>query len=115
MSRVLVPVAFADWLDAFLPGFAAGEARPLSLPVSVADRTDPQIVHLDGLNLSRAWCYATIGAALPTGDSRLRALRDASDRHLAAGWQGLASGDYAGEHWLASFALLALEARAAAA
>jgi hypothetical protein len=38
-------------------------------------------------------------------------LRDAADVHLAAGWEGLASGDYAGAHWLATFALLALEAQ----
>lgn len=112
MSRVLDTAAFAAWLEAFLPGLVGGEAHPLATPVSVADRGDPQIVHLDGLNLSRAWCVADIALALPAGDSRVGTLRAAADLHLAAGWQGLASDDYAGGHWLASFALLALEARA---
>jgi len=112
MRRVLDSSAFARWLDGFLPELDAGEPRTLLTPVSVADRSDPQIVHLDGLNLSRAWCLADIAAALPDGDPRIRVLRDAADTHLAAGWQGLASDDYAGGHWLASFAMLALEARA---
>ncbi|HEV2220860.1 MAG TPA: DUF2891 family protein, partial [Casimicrobiaceae bacterium] len=86
---------------------------PLAVPVSVADRGDPQIVHLDGLNLSRAWCFADIAFALPAGDPRVATLRAAADLHLAAGWEGLAGDDYVGGHWLASFALLALEARAA--
>ena len=112
MRRVLDNSAFARWLDAFLPELGTGEPRTLLTPVSVADRSDPQIVHLDGLNLSRAWCLADIAAALPARDPRVRALRDGADAHLAAGWQGLASDDYAGGHWLATFAMLALEARA---
>jgi len=67
-------------------------------------------VHLDGLNLSRAWCFHGIAAALPEGDPRIDVARDAAERHLAAGWQGLTSGDFVGAHWLASFAVLALEA-----
>ena len=113
MRRVLDGPALGAWLDAFLPGLVGGKAHPLATPVSVADRSDPQTVHLDGLNLSRAWCCADIAAALPAGDPRVGTLRAATDRHLAAGWQGLASDDYVGGHWLASFALLALEARAA--
>ncbi|MDE2359856.1 MAG: DUF2891 domain-containing protein [Betaproteobacteria bacterium] len=111
MRRVLETAAFAAWLEAFLPGLV-DEAHPLATPVSVADRGDPQTVHLDGLNLSRAWCFADIALALPARDPRVGTLRAAADRHLGAGWQGLASDDYVGGHWLASFALLALEARA---
>lgn len=112
MRRVLDGPAFARWLAAFLPDLGVGEPRTLVTPVAVADRSDPQIVHLDGLNLSRAWCFAEIAAALPGGDPRAGTSRAAADLHLAAGWQGLASDDYVGAHWLASFALLALEARA---
>ena len=80
----------------------------LFVPASVTDRTDPQIVHLDGLNLSRAWCLRGIAAALPAADARVPVLRTAAAAHLVAGWEGLASGGYLGAHWLASFATLAV-------
>jgi len=67
-------------------------------------------VHLDGLNLSRAWCMRGIAGALPDGDARAAALRSAAQIHVAAGMAGLGSGEYMGEHWLATFALLALTA-----
>ena len=101
---------FAAWLTGFMPGFAHGEPAALFTPVDVTDRSDPQLVHLDGLNLSRAWCLRGIAAALPPDDRRRGVARAAADAHLAAGWSGLASGDFAGAHWLASFALLALDA-----
>lgn len=113
MRRVLDAAGFDRWLETFLPGLAAREPRTLLAPVAVTDRSDPQIVHLDGLNLSRAWCLAEIASALPANDARLDVLRAAADAHLAAGGRGLASDDYAGAHWLASFAILALEARTA--
>jgi hypothetical protein len=69
----------------------------------VADRSDPKTVHLDGLNLSRAWCWRTIFAV--TGD---RAAEAAAARHLDAAIPHLFTGEYVGEHWLSSFALLAL-------
>ena len=110
MRRVLPPVEFASWLASLLPGLAQRVPATLFTPVPVADRTDPQIVHLDGLNLSRAWCMRGIAAALPANDVRAAVLRDAAETHLAAGLAGIGSGDYLGEHWLASFAVLALEA-----
>jgi len=106
MRRVLGADAFASWLAAFLPRVADGEPRSLFEPAAVSDRSDGKIAHLDGLNLSRAWCWRTIAATLDDGRARTVAL-DAAERHLAAGLPHVA-GDYMGEHWLATFALLAL-------
>lgn len=76
--------------------------------MEVTDRADPQLVHLDGLNLSRAWCLRGIAAALPADDPRVTVLHDSAAAHVAAGMAGLESGEYVGAHWLATFALLAL-------
>jgi len=108
MRRVLSPATFAGWLAGALPGLAHGAPQALFEPAAVSDRTDPQIVHLDGLNLSRAWCFRGIAGGLPTSDARRAGLLAAAERHVAAGAAGLSSGDYFGEHWLATFALRAL-------
>ena len=107
MRRVLAPAAFDRWLAGFLPGLAAGVPAALFTPADAGDRSDPQLAHLDGLNLSRAWCMREIAAALPPGDPRARALDTAAAAHAKAGHGGLDHGDYAGTHWLATFALLA--------
>lgn len=111
MRRVLPSAEFARWLTAFLPELGRGGPKSLMTPAIVTDRTDPKIVHLDGLNLSRAWCLKGIAAALPAADPRRAALLDAAERHLDASMAHVTSGDYAGEHWLASFALYALSQR----
>jgi hypothetical protein len=104
MRRVLPASDYAAWLKRFLPGLAKREPKSLFTPAIVADRTDPQIVHLDGLNLSRAWCMRSIAAALPADDPARKVLGESSTRHAEAGLAHVASGDYVGEHWLASFA-----------
>ena len=109
MRRVLDPSGFAAWLDAFLPSFLDGRPATLFTPAQVTDRSDPQLVHLDGLNLSRAWCLRGIAAALAAGDRRIGIALAAADAHLAAGRKGLDSHDFVGAHWLATFALLALD------
>lgn len=111
MRRVLPPAEFRAWLDRYLPGLAKGEPKTLFEPAAVTDRTDPQLVHLDGLNLSRAWCLNGIAASLPKDDPRRPVLLAAAARHAAAGLEHVASGDYAGEHWLASFAVYLLGTR----
>ena len=110
VRRVLPQAEFSVWLAGWLPGLADGAPANLLSPVEVSDRGDPQIVHLDGLNLSRAWSLASIAAGLPAADARQGPLRRAAGAHLAAGMAGLASEDYLGAHWLASFAALALSA-----
>jgi hypothetical protein len=109
MRRVLAPNEFATWLGAFLPGFVSGEPETLFTPAVPTDRGDPQIVHLDGLSFSRAWCFDGIAAALPAGDARIAVAHHAAAKHREAGVEGLESGDYMGAHWLASFAVLALD------
>jgi hypothetical protein len=105
MRRVLPPADFAAWLRKFLPGLGRGEPKSLFMPATVTDRSDPKIVHLDGLNLSRAWCMYSIAQALPADDPARKPLTEAAQRHAAAALDHVASGDYAGEHWLASFAV----------
>ncbi len=108
MRRVLPVADYRRWLTRFLPGLAKGEPKTLLEPAKVSDRTDPQIVHLDGLNLSRAWCMRGIAGALPKDDPRRKILTESATRHTEATLRHVASGDYAGEHWLASFAVYLL-------
>jgi hypothetical protein len=105
MRRVLPPAEFRTWFRKYLPGAAKGEPTNLFAPATVTDRTDPQLVHLDGLNLSRAWCLRGILTALPKDDPARKALAASARKHAEAGLKHVASGDYAGEHWLASFAV----------
>jgi len=80
----------------------------LLMPADVADRSDPKIVHLDGLNLSRAWCMLGIARALPENDPLRSVLIESAVRHAEATLPHLASGNHEGEHWLASFAVYLL-------
>jgi hypothetical protein len=107
MKRVLSPDRFLIWLGGFLPHLSAGEPRSLFTPTLVSDRSDGKIAHLDGFNLTRAWCWRGLAEALePALAEQARAT---ADLHLDASLPHVA-GDYMGEHWLATFALLALEA-----
>lgn len=104
---ILSPRAFKAWLGRFLPRLEVGEPTTLFSPVRVSDRNDGRIVHLDGLNLSRAWCWRVIAKEFPDSDPLGHVVARAAQKHFAASFRFL-SGHYMGEHWLASFALLAL-------
>ncbi|MBX7458223.1 DUF2891 domain-containing protein [Qipengyuania sp. 1NDH17] len=104
MSKVMPHGQFAPWFEGLV--LANGWLERECYPVTVSDRSDGKIAHLDGLNLSRAWCLREIAKALgPHPQSAI--IEQTADRHLAAAMPHVA-GDYMGEHWLASFALLAL-------
>jgi hypothetical protein len=107
MRRILGPREFQRWFKAFLPRLKKSEPATLFEPATVSDRSDGRIVHLDGLNLSRAWCWRNIAASFPARDPLRKLAVRAADDHLSASLPHV-SGDYMGEHWLASFALLAL-------
>jgi hypothetical protein len=108
MRRVLSPQGFRRWFRAFLPGISRGEPAGLLKPAVVSDRTDPKLVHLDGLNLSRAWCMRSIASALSPRDPARKVLADAARLHAADALAHVASGNYEGEHWLATFAVYML-------
>jgi hypothetical protein len=108
MRRLLPADRFLPWFDRFLPDVADSRPETLFRPSTVTDRSDGKIAHLDGLNLSRCWCWRSLAAALPPDDARRPVLLRAAELHLEAGLPHV-SGDYMGEHWLASFAVLALD------
>jgi hypothetical protein len=114
MRRVLSAEEFARWFRDFLPGLGEGSPTSLLAPADVTDRADPKIVHLDGLNLSRAWCMRAVAAALPAGSPTRAVLAVAARRHAEATLPHVTSGDYAGEHWLATFAVYMLSTPAPA-
>jgi hypothetical protein len=110
MRRILPEADFQRWFHDFLPGLESGAGENLLAPAVVIDRTDPKLVHLDGLNLSRAWCLKGIVSALPDNDPAVNVLSESARVHALAGLSQVASGNYEGEHWLASFAVYLLTA-----
>jgi hypothetical protein len=95
MKRLLPHGEFRTWMRSFL-----ADPGPLAEPPIVFDHADAKHSHLDGLCLSRAWCFAQLGYP------------QLAEKHLAAGMPHAVGGHYNGEHWLASFAALALSAAA---
>jgi hypothetical protein len=104
MRRVLDKAEYSSWLDRFLPGIPDDGTDDWILPGTVLDPTDGKLVHLDGVNLSRAWNLEAIASALPSDDARRDALLAAAETHRSAGLASVSGEHYEGSHWLASFA-----------
>jgi len=103
MLKVLPKNEFDKWLRTFLPGFEEDPAKFIEI-AEVTDRSDGKLAHLDGLNFSRAWCLFEMGHALNNPK-----MIDLGIRHFNYSYEKMDSGEYAGAHWLASFAVYALE------
>ena len=101
MRRVLSKEDFVRWFKDFMPEIPYA----LTYPAVVADRDDPKGVHLDGLNLSRAWCMFELAKVLPDDSQSHRDLWQAGYRHAAAALPNVLSDSYMGTHWLATFAV----------
>lgn len=105
MSRILHKTDYAKWLDGFYESRSIQNI--IKLPV-VSDRTDLQIVHLDGLSLSKAWCMKGIAKALPSTNKTKSLFEETAKKFLEQTLPMVTSGNYGGDHWLASFAIYAL-------
>ena len=105
LRRVMPPDEFAGWLAVFLPDVPEDGVPDWLEPAVVSDATDGKLVHLDGLNLSRAWMLEGIAAGLPDDDARLAALRAAAAAHREAGLAAVSGAHYEGGHWLGTFAM----------
>ena len=103
--RAVLGVDFEAWWSAFVPDpSATAQLRP----AAVADPSDGQQVHLYGLGLSRAWSLAAIADGLP--QSQAVGLRLLAEENLEYGLAATgAEGEFMSDHWLASFAYLALQ------
>lgn len=103
MQKVMDKKEFEKWLQTFLPGFEEDPAKFLEI-AEVTDRSDGKLAHLDGLNFSRAWCLFEMGHTLNN-----QKMIDLGIDHFNYSYEKMDSGEYAGAHWLASFAVYALE------
>jgi hypothetical protein len=102
MRRVLPKEEFKTWLGKFLPqlqseNFALETGR-------VSDRTDGKLVHLDGVNFSRAWCFYGIANEFP----EYAHLKRVANAHINYSLPSIVDDNYEGTHWLGSFAIYAL-------
>jgi hypothetical protein len=104
MRRILPQDEFAAWLGEFLPGIPRDGRSDWLEPGVVMDPSDGKLVHLDGVNLSRAWNLENIARALPDSDPRRAALLASGRVHAEAGIASVSAEHYEGSHWLASFA-----------
>ena len=104
MRRVLSQDDFADWLSLFLPDIPQTGGGDWLEPGIVLDPPAGKLVHLDGVNLSRAWALEGIASALPDDDPRIAALQASADLHREVGIASVSDEHYSGSHWLASFA-----------
>lgn len=104
VRRVLPPAAFARWLGDFLPGLPRDGRADWLAPGIVTDPTDGKLIHLYGLNLSRAWMMEGIAAGLPARDPRGAGLLAAARLHREASLPQVTGEHYEGSHWLGSFA-----------
>ena len=111
LRRVASPAAFADWLTGFLPGIPDDGGADWLEPAVVTDPTDGKLVHLDGLNLSRAWMLEGIAAGLPAADGRRSALLAAAAVHRTSGLASVTGATYEGGHWLGTFATYLITGR----
>ena len=107
MRRVLSKKEFAEWFRKFAP--QVNDPKKMQKPVEVSDVTDGKIVHLAGLDLSRAWCLQGVAAQLDDDDPRKKIMLDSAKAHAAMGFKYVFSGSYEGEHWLATFAIYTLD------
>lgn len=104
MRRIMPTPEFADWLTAFLPSIPNDGSGTWLTPGIVKDVSDGKLVHLDGVNSSRAWNLYNIARALPKNDNREASLVAAAKIHADTGVAAVSDQHYSGSHWLASFA-----------
>ena len=104
MRRILSRDEFSDWLSGFMPSIPTDGSGDWLAPGIVTDASDGKLVHLDGVNSSRAWNLYNIARALPEGDARAPSLVAAAKIHADTGVAAVSGEHYSGSHWLASFA-----------
>jgi hypothetical protein len=108
MRRVLAPGDFSTWLAAFLPGIPTDGSSAWLVPVECPDASDGRLSHRIGLNLSRSWMLEAIAVALGGDDPRAASLRAVAARHGERGRAEIDPAEYAGSHWLGTFAIYGL-------
>jgi len=102
MRKLLPKKTFFKWVNRFFSTLLNPDFKMLVGEVS--DRTDGHLVHLDGVNFSRAWCFY----GLANQYKEFAHLKVLANTHVDYSLPNLVGDDYEGGHWLASFAINAI-------
>jgi hypothetical protein len=108
MTRILNQEDYTQWIDRYFSDLDKLRESRILQPVVIQDKTDGKLVHLDGVNLSRSWCMKRISSYLPKDHPLGELFRKSAIQHANHALENIISGNYAGEHWLASFAVYLL-------
>lgn len=103
VRKVLPKAEYKQWLTQFLPQLSSADFTMETGKVS--DRADAKLVHLDGVNFSRAWCLYGIAQTLPEYEH----LHSLAAEHIQHSLPSIVDDNYSGTHWLGSFALYAMK------
>lgn len=102
MSKILEQEEFEKWIETFIPNISNSDFT--IEPAKVSDRTDGKLVHLDGLNFSRAWCLKGIAQKLENSPHLILL----ANRHIEYSLPNLVGDSYEGGHWLGTFAIYSM-------
>jgi len=123
MAMVMERAEYVAWLGDFLPPIDSGEFANLRNPAPAGPADSPPSEggavitndslraalgarsHLIGLAFTRADAMLRIANALPADDPRVQPIRTLASEHARAGFDTMFDADYAGSHWIGSFAV----------
>jgi hypothetical protein len=124
LSRVMDQKTFVTWIDTFLPRVDSPEFQVYAADIdtsrtagsgSNADAEDKDGLlgsksHLIGLAFQRAAALLRIASALPPSDPRVPVYQRLAAINAQHGFQKIGDAGYLGQHWLATYAVLYLQA-----
>jgi Protein of unknown function (DUF2891) len=124
MTRILDSASYLTWLNGFLPPadsprfdvYAAEIETARAVPTgSNLDAEDTGGMlgassHLIGLAFQRAECLLRIAAALPSDDPRIAVYRNLASTNAHQALRKIGDAGYFGQHWLATYAVLYMNA-----
>lgn len=110
LRRMVDVEVYHSWVEDFLPTAAIRNDSSWLDPVACVNPEDGKLSHWSGLNLSRAWMLKAIAASCGRSDIATK-LSQLAMGHQDAGLNAIKANEYAGSHWLVSFAVYLLTTR----
>lgn len=110
MSKIMPTGEYMTWFESFMPSLYSEEFEPLTRAVEYEDKEQAKeelegsVTHLDGLALYRGWAMNEISRVFAEDDMRRKVLQRLAVKQGEEGIKVIFDTDYAGTHWLGTYA-----------